>query len=549
MSANQLHIILAQLNLIVGDFEGNTKTIIESIDTACSTYEADIILFPELTISSYPPEDLLLRPAFLDYTRKALDKIVNATKNIHVLIGYPCLHEGELYNACSLIYSGKILQTYFKQNLPNYGVFDEKRYFKEGTDHCLFEINGIKAAISICEDVWVPQFTQDAADAGAKILFNLNASPYHKNKLSQREAIISKQALDSGLYIVYTNLVGGQDELVFDGNSMIIDNHGKRIFHAPQFLDGLYSATLNLKSPDKHKLNKISIPSLIEEENIYNALVLGVKDYVIKNNFKGAVIGLSGGIDSALTLSIAADALGPENVEVLIMPSRYTADMSNEDACLQAKMLNVNHEIIPIEQPFKALLKALEPRFKDLPVDTTEENIQARCRGILLMAVSNKSGKIVLTTGNKSEMAVGYATLYGDMAGGYAPLKDVWKTLVYRLAMWRNTQQPAIPQRVIDRPPTAELRHDQLDKDSLPDYDILDPILEQYIELDRHPEKIIATGYDADTVYKVITLVDRNEYKRRQAAPGVRVTERAFGRDRRYPITSAYSEYHKPINN
>ncbi len=542
MSANQLQIIIAQLNLTVGDIKGNTKKIIETIDTACSTYDADIILFPELTISSYPPEDLLLRPAFLDYTRKALDKIVKATKNIHVLIGHPCLYKEELYNACSLINNGMILQTYFKQHLPNYGVFDEKRYFKEGTEQCFFDINGVRASISICEDVWVPKFVQDAANAGAQLLFNMNASPYHKNKLSQREEIISKQASDSGLYIVYTNLVGGQDELVFDGNSMIIDNYGKRIFHAPQFVEGLYSVTLNLKSPDNHKLDNVSIPSSTEEENIYNALVLGVKDYVRKNNFKGAVIGLSGGIDSALTLSIAVDALGSDNVEVLIMPSRYTADMSNEDACLQAKMLNVDYEIISIEQPFNALLKALEARFKDLPTDTTEENIQARCRGILLMAVSNKSGKLVLTTGNKSEMAVGYATLYGDMAGGYAPLKDVWKTLVYRLAVWRNTLQAAIPQRVIDRPPTAELRHDQLDQDSLPDYETLDPILEQYIELDMHPEKIIAKGYDTETVYKVITLVDKNEYKRRQAAPGVRITKRAFGRDRRYPISSGYTE-------
>lgn len=549
MITNNINLNIAQLNLTVGDIKGNTHRIIRSITKASDDNNADIIIFPELTISSYPPEDLILRPAFLDSTRKALDKIVNATNNIHVLIGYPCLHEGELYNACSLINDGIILQTYFKQHLPNYGVFDEKRYFKEGTEHCLFDINGITAAISICEDVWVPKFIQDAATAGAQVLFNMNASPYHKNKLSQREEIISKQASDSGLYIVYANLVGGQDELVFDGNSMIIDNHGKRIFHAPQFKEGLYCATLDLECTNNHELNNVSTTPPTEEENIYNALVLGVKDYVRKNNFKGAIIGLSGGIDSALTLSIAVDALGAENVEVLIMPSRYTANMSNEDACLQASMLNVNYEIISIEQPFDAFLEVLEPRFKDLATDTTEENIQARCRGVLLMAVSNKSGKIVLTTGNKSEMAVGYATLYGDMAGGYAPLKDVWKTLVYRLAKWRNTKKPSIPERVIDRPPTAELRHDQLDQDSLPDYEILDPILEQYIELDRNPEQIIATGYDADTVYKVITLVDRNEYKRRQAAPGVRITKRAFGRDRRYPITSAYSEDQKPINN
>lgn len=323
---------------------------------------------------------------------------------------------------------------------------------------------------------------------------------------------------------------------------MIVDNNGDLVFHAPQFTEGLYNIRLDIDQADNQNNSIVASPVTVEEENIYNALVLGVRDYVRKNNFKGAVIGLSGGIDSALTLSIAVDALGSENVEALIMPSRYTADMSTEDACLQAETLNVAHEIISIEQPFDSFLQVLEPRFKGLAADTTEENIQARCRGLLLMAVSNKSGKLVLTTGNKSEMAVGYATLYGDMAGGFAPLKDVWKTMVYRLAQWRNKQQPTIPERVINRPPTAELRHDQLDQDSLPDYEILDPVLEQYIELDRPPAQIIANGYDADTVYKVIGLVDRNEYKRRQAAPGVRITERAFGRDRRYPISSGYVE-------
>jgi NAD+ synthase (glutamine-hydrolysing) len=542
MSTKNIHIIIAQLNLTVGDIKGNTRKIIESIKKANDHYSADIIQFPELTISSYPPEDLLLRPAFYDYVKQALNEIVMATKDIHVLLGYPSLHNDKIYNACSLICNGKIIQTYYKQNLPNYGVFDEKRYFTEGTELSLFEINGIKAAISICEDVWIPEFTGAVARTGAKILFNMNASPYHKHKLSQRENIISKRASNSDMYIVYTNLVGGQDELVFDGNSMIVNNHGEVIFHAPQFEDNLYSVNLDLSFTTNHKFTSGDNSQLVEEESIYNALVLGVKDYINKNNFKGAIIGLSGGIDSALTLSVAVDALGAENVEVLIMPSRYTADMSNEDACEQAKMLGVEYEIISIEQPFEAVLNVLENRFKDLQVDTTEENIQARCRGVLLMAVSNKSGKLVLTTGNKSEMAVGYATLYGDMAGGYAPLKDVWKTTVYKLARWRNTKSPSIPMRVIERPPTAELRHDQLDQDSLPDYHVLDPILEQYIELDSHPEKIISQGYDADTVYKVISLVDRNEYKRRQAAPGVRITERAFGRDRRYPITSGYIE-------
>lgn len=542
MSLKKIQIIIAQLDLTVGDIKNNLYKIIESIEKADRDYCADIIIFPELTISSYPPEDLLLRHAFHTYIEEALNEIITVTKNIHVLLGYPYLNKGKLYNACSLISNGKILQTYYKQNLPNYGVFDEKRYFTQGTEQCVFDINGVRAAISICEDVWVPKFVDSAADTGAQILFNMNASPYHAKKLSERENVISEQARKSNMHIIYANLVGGQDELVFDGNSMIVDNDGKTIFHAPAFEEGLFNTTISLS--DKNNTKSISniMQKLSEEESIYKALVLGTKDYVEKNNFKGAAIGLSGGIDSALTLCIAVDALGPENVEVLIMPSRYTSDMSNEDACQQAKLLNVQYEIISIEQPFKAFLNLLERRFENLPIDTTEENMQARCRGILLMAVSNKTGKLVLTTGNKSEMAVGYATLYGDMAGGYAPLKDVWKTLVYRLAKWRNTQQLVIPERVIDRPPTAELRHDQLDQDSLPDYEILDPILEKYIEQDIRPEKIIATGYDKETVHKVINLVDKNEYKRRQAAPGVRITKKAFGRDRRYPITSGYTE-------
>ncbi len=537
MSDVSLRIILAQLNFTVGDIESNTKKIINAITQSESNNDTDIIIFPELTISSYPPEDLLLRPAFNKYISSALDEIVTITKNIHVIIGYPITQNDKLYNACSLIYNGKIVKTYYKQSLPNYGVFDEKRYFSAGNETCLFKINGITAALSICEDIWVPEPIEAAATAGAKVMFNINASPYHKNKLSQRESIITSHAKDSNMHIVYCNLVGGQDELVFDGNSMIVNNEGEIIFHAPAFKEGLYNYDLDL-----NQSKDIKITSDTEEVSIYNALVLGTRDYVNKNNFNGALIGLSGGIDSALTLSLAVDALGAENVEVLIMPSRFTADMSNEDACQQAKALGVKYEIISIEEPFKSFLKALEPRFKDLASDTTEENIQARCRGILLMAASNKSGKIVLTTGNKSEMAVGYATLYGDMAGGYAPLKDVWKTMVYKLAKWRNTKGQAIPERVISRPPSAELRHDQIDQDSLPDYEILDPILEQYIELDTPPEKIIKNGFAADTVYKVIRLVDRNEYKRRQAAPGVRITERAFGRDRRYPITSRYNE-------
>jgi NAD+ synthase (glutamine-hydrolysing) len=534
--------IIGQLNLTVGDIQSNTDQIIEAIKKANDDYKADIIIFPELSISSYPPEDLLLRPAFNESIHIALDKIKTATKNIHVILGYPLREDGKLYNACSLIYNKEIKKTYSKQYLPNYGVFDEKRYFTPGDKPCLFEINGITAALSICEDIWVSKPTEDAAAANAKILFNINASPYDKNKISERENIISKRAIESGMYIVYVNLVGGQDELIFDGNSMIFDKEGNAVFRAPEFKEGLFDAHIDIEDTKIKKEIKTNDSNLINEESIYNALVLGVKDYVKKNNFQGVIIGLSGGIDSALTLCIAADALGSENVEALIMPSRYTAKMSIDDACVLAKKLKVSYEIISIEPPFVAFLEALKPRFKKASVDTTEENIQARSRGILLMAISNKYNKLLLTTGNKSEMSVGYATLYGDMAGGYSPLKDVWKTLVYRLAKWRNTKEKVIPENIINRPPTAELRENQLDQDSLPDYEILDPILEQYIEFDKHPEEIIKNGFDTETVYNITTLVDKNEYKRRQAAPGIRITKKAFGKDRRYPISSGYME-------
>ena len=543
MTNSNIHMIIGQLNFTVGDIQGNTDKIIKAIKKANNDYKADIIIFPELSISSYPPEDLLLRPAFNEAINIALDKIKISTKNIHVILGYPLRKEGKLYNACSLIHNKEIKKTYAKQYLPNYGVFDEKRYFTPGDDSpCLFEINGVTAALSICEDIWVSKSTEDAASANAKILFNINASPYDKNKVFEREKLISKRAVQSGMHIVYVNLIGGQDELVFDGNSMVFDSNGNTIFRTAEFKEGLFEAHVDIKSPKITQQIKTNGSNLINEESIYNALVLGVRDYVRKNNFKGVIIGLSGGIDSALTLCIAVDALGSKNVEVLIMPSRYTAKMSIDDASVLAKKLNVSYEIISIEQPFSAFLEVLKPSFKKSSIDTTEENIQARSRGILLMAISNKYNKLVLTTGNKSEMSVGYATLYGDMAGGYSPLKDLWKTLVYRLAKWRNKKEEIIPENIINRAPTAELRENQLDQDSLPDYEILDPILELYIELDKHPEEIIKHGFDSETVYNIINLVDKNEYKRRQAAPGIKITKKAFGRDRRYPITSGYIE-------
>lgn len=536
-------VAIAQVDVCVGDIDGNTELVLEYITRARDTASADTVIFPELALTGYPPEDLLLRPHFHVQVEQALQRVLRATRGIDVILGYP-LAAGEcLYNACSLVRDGKVVTTYYKRNLPNYGVFDEKRYFTEGTDLNLVETPDFKVALSVCEDLWAEDHAREAAQAGAELLININASPYHTDKAAVREELLRRRAADHNIAIIYVNLVGGQDELVFDGGSLVVDGNGEFVFGAPQFEQGLY--LVDLERAHGRLVLEAGSPQpapLGFNESVYRALALGVKDYVSKNGFKGAVIGLSGGIDSALTLAVAVDALGPENVEVLLMPSRYTADMSVEDAREMAERLGVACHIVSIEKPFSAFTEILEPIFKDLPVDTTEENIQARCRGLLLMAISNKTGKLVLTTGNKSEMAVGYATLYGDMAGGFAPLKDVPKILVYELSRWRNRDGEIIPQRIIDRPPTAELRFDQKDEDSLPGYDVLDPILEKYIELDRTPAEIIADGYDRDTVYQVVRMVDRNEYKRRQAAPGVRITERAFGRDRRYPITSRYTE-------
>jgi NAD+ synthetase len=441
--------------------------------------------------------------------------------------------------------AGKVQKTYYKQNLPNYGVFDEKRYFSPGGKSCVFDLNGIPSALSICEDIWDKAACLQARTDGARLMFNINASPYHCDKITLREQLLKERVAESELNIVYLNLVGGQDELVFDGGSMAIDNRGNITIHAPQFEEGLFVIEFSASDQDQDRFSPVThLPeqNLDRDESVYQALVLGVRDYVRKNGFSGAIIGLSGGIDSALTLCIAVDALGNENVEAVIMPSRYTSPISVVDAANIAKTLGVTSHNLSIEHPFKAFTDCLQPLFADLPADITEENLQARCRGLLLMAISNKTGKLVLTTGNKSEMAVGYATLYGDMAGGFAPLKDISKTLVYKLSDWRNRKSPVIPQRVINRPPTAELKENQLDQDTLPPYEILDPILERYIELDQNPEEIIMAGFDGETVKKIIRMVDHNEYKRRQSAPGVRITQRAFGRGRRYPITSGYRE-------
>ena len=537
-----MHIAIAQLNFCVGDIKGNTEQICQHIDQVRGM-NLDLIIFPELALTGYPPEDLLLRGALYEQIEKAVYQITSVSNDICVLVGFPDKTSTGLYNACSLIRDGEQQALYYKRNLPNYGVFDEKRYFSPGDKICLFDLNGISTALSICEDLWSPVPAKQAVESGACLLININASPYHVDVLKERESVLKKRVDETGLNIIYVNLIGGQDELVFDGGSMIIDSDGAFVFRAPQFEEGLYLIEID-QNKNKLEFQHASpcLSTLNRLQSIYQALVLGVRDYVYKNGFKGTVIGLSGGIDSALTLAIAVDALGAENVEVLIMPSRYTAEMSTDDARQMAEILSVSYHILPIEKPFAAFTDLLAPVFADLPADATEENIQARSRGVLMMALSNKMGKLVLTTGNKSEMSVGYATLYGDMAGGFAPLKDLSKTLTYELSDWRNSQAQIIPQRIIDRPPSAELRPDQKDEDSLPAYDILDPILERYIALDQSPEVIINAGFDRDTVLEIIRMVDRNEYKRRQAAPGVRITKRAFGRDRRYPITSGYRE-------
>jgi len=530
---------MAQLNLLVGDVEGNIEIMINAAHRARDEYQADLVVFTELAVTGYPPEDLLLRADLHMQVLKGLTMLRRSVSGIDVVVGYPASEGHALYNAASLIRDGEIIATYHKQHLPNYSVFDEKRYFSPGEKPCVVDIKGVPVGITICEDIWMSEPARQAADAGAKMLININASPFHSNKRSEREDAVKQRALETKVPAIYVNTVGGQDELVFDGASFVVDEKGQITQSAPSFEEGLYPVDFQLDNTVQPVPAEVMSP-MSEEESIYKALVLGVRDYIGKNNFKGVIIGLSGGIDSALTTTIAVDAIGKERVEAVMMPSRYTADISIEDAQQQAEVLGLEYHVISIESVFETFLDSLEQEFSGLEPDVTEENIQARCRGVILMAIANKKRKIALTTGNKSEMAVGYATLYGDMAGGFDVLKDVPKTLVYRLAACRNKLSAVIPQRVLDRAPSAELAPDQKDEDSLPPYDILDPVLEMYVEEDRSVEDIVAAGFDESVVRRVIRMVDRNEYKRRQAAPGVRITRRAFGRDRRYPITSGY---------
>ncbi|MDJ0958133.1 MAG: NAD+ synthase [Arenicellales bacterium] len=537
-----LSIALAQLNLTVGDIETNTARIIETARKA-GDRGCQLVVFPELSVTGYPPEDLLLRPAFIEKSEHAVTTIVKAVNDVAIILGYPLKKDDRLFNVASFIGNGAIQATYAKQHLPNYSVFDEKRYFAAGDSPCVVDFEQSRIGITICEDIWEHGPVEDSVRAGADIVININASPFHVDDVDrsqQRLEIVSSRARALAIPIVYINQVGLQDELVFDGASFVVDAAGDLTQRGVYFDEQLMVVDFDFSPKPVPRAADIQALSSLEQ-GIYQALVLGVRDYVLKNGFeRGVVIGLSGGIDSALTLAVAVDALGADKVTAVLMPSRYTLEMSVEDAKQEAEYLGVEYQVIPIEPMFQSFLDGLADVFEGLAHDETEENLQARCRGIILMALSNKFSKMVLATGNKSEMAVGYATLYGDMAGGFAVIKDVPKTMVYRLARYRNSIDKVIPERVISRPPSAELKEDQRDEDSLPAYEILDPILERYIELDQSPGQIVAAGFDQNDVYRVANMVDRNEYKRRQAPPGVRITKRAFGRDRRYPITSGY---------
>ncbi|MCB1889042.1 MAG: NAD+ synthase [Rhodocyclaceae bacterium] len=534
---NRLKIAVAQINPTVGDLAGNARRILDAVATAVEA-GADVLVTPELALSGYPPEDLLLRPDFYRACAQQLDSLARAAEGLVLVVGHPTVHRGGFFNGASVLRDGMVVETYRKMRLPNYQVFDEKRYFDAGDEPCVFAVHGVRCGINICADVWDAWPVEEARRAGADLLLTLNASPYHVGKVLERQRVLSDRVSESGLSVLYVNMVGGQDELVFDGGSMALDNDGRLAYRSALFesrvdvLDweaGRWSGGA-LCEPDP------------EAGEVYGALVVGVRDYIDKNGFPGALIGLSGGIDSALTLCVAVDALGAERVRAIMMASPYTAQMSLDDARALAGNLGVEYDEIPIEPAMQVYSEMLAPYFAGLPADTTEENLQSRIRGNLLMAFSNKTGRLVLTTGNKSEMATGYATLYGDMAGGFAVLKDLYKTLVYRVSRWRNTVSPVIPENIIVRPPSAELKPDQTDQDSLPPYEVLDAIIEAYMEKDESPAEIIARGYPEEDVRRTVSMLRRNEYKRRQAPVGIRVTERAFGKDWRYPITSRYRD-------
>lgn len=543
VSEQTLKVCLAQINLLVGDIAGNAQRVLECSKEA-QDKGADVIVFPELTLTGYPPEDLLFRPSLDTRIKDAIDAVLQANYSIYIVMGYPKRIDGQLFNMAGVFFEGKCLYEYAKQHLPNYQVFDEKRYFSEGHLSDTLIIKGVPCAISICEDIWQPDVMAQAKANDAQCMLNLNASPFHIDKSQHRQDLLKQRALQGEMPIVYVNLVGGQDELVFDGGSMVVDASGNLVASSVHYQESSDIVSLSFNGKTCVKIDGPLVPPQERLASIYDALVLGVRDYVNKNGFKGVLLGLSGGIDSGLTLAIAVDALGKERVEAVMMPFKYTSQMSLHDAQDQANRLGVQYKVLPIEPMYNSFMETLSDEFAGTKVDTTEENLQSRCRGVMLMAMSNKKGYMVLTTGNKSEMAVGYATLYGDMAGGFGVLKDVYKTLVFELSKYRNTIEEVIPPRVITRPPSAELAPDQVDEDSLPPYPVLDEILRLYIEEDQSAVSIVAKGFNEEDVRRVLRLVDVNEYKRRQAPVGVRLTQRGFGRDRRYPITNGWAIGH-----
>jgi NAD+ synthase (glutamine-hydrolysing) len=539
MSTAPLRLLLAQYDLFVGDVDGNAARVLAAAHAAADA-AADLVLLPELALSGYPPEDLLFHSGFRRQVQAAVERLCRSTPPLDVVFGYPEYSGREIFNSAALVRGGRVYANHRKQALPNYRVFDEKRYFAPGQTPTLVDVKGARVALLVCEDIWESAPARAARADGAEALFVINASPFELNKQRERESVARARIAEVGLPLVYLNLVGGQDELVFDGNSFVMAADGTVTQRLPAWREATAIVELVRDGGRLQPVPAAIAPELSEEQSVYEALVLGVRDYVDRHRFPGVVMGLSGGVDSALTLAIAVDALGPQRVHAVMMPSRYTAQMSRDDAAGQARALGVKYSEISIEGMFAATLAALTAEFAGRAPDTTEENIQSRCRGVLLMAISNKTGAMLLTTGNKSEMAVGYATLYGDMAGGFAPIKDCSKLLVYRLARYRNGLGRVIPERVIERAPSAELRPDQKDTDSLPPYEIMDPILEAFIEADLSVDEIAARGFDRAVVVRVLELVKRNEYKRRQAPPGIRISGRAFGRDWRYPITSGY---------
>lgn len=542
-----LQLLVAQINATVGDVTGNAEKIKAAAQRALK-HSASILLTPELSLVGYPPEDLVLRPAFLRRSQEVLEELVQASAQwpgLAVVVGHPRLHDGHVFNAATVFREGQVLGVYGKLELPNYAVFDEQRYFQADGAPLVFESKGIRFGVNICEDVWFPRGPAMAKAEGAQVLLVLNASPFHMNKELERLDVVHRHVNDRGLVAVMCNLVGGQDELIFDGDSFATNSSGEVVARANRFVEDDLLLTIG---DDGLIAGADTAPAMSPDEQIYEALVMGTRDYVRKNGFQGGIIGLSGGIDSALTLAIAVDALGADQVTAVMMPSAYTAPMSLEDAKACAAALGVTLHDLPITPAFTALESTLAPLFKGLPVDTTEENLQSRIRGVLLMAISNKKGRLVLTTGNKSEMAVGYCTLYGDMAGGFAVMKDLLKRQVYSLSHMRNARGLAqgtgkvIPERILTRPPSAELRSDQTDQDSLPPYDQLDEVLQRFVEDGQSVADLLEAGFSRELLSQVIRLVRSNEYKRRQAAPGPRISKRAFGRDWRFPITNRFTE-------